>query len=972
MLLGCLFAGLLPQARAGVSPPASGAAPAVIRVVGDNNYPPFLFVGADGRLQGYEADRWQLFQAHTGIRVELAPTGWDAAKQAVQSGRADVIDLIYRTSEREALYDFSAPYATLPLGIYVDDGVHGVHDVASLRGYPIGVGRGSVCARQLASLGFADVRTYDNFEHTVQAAVRGDVHAFCMNEESAWHALQKEGALGRFGRAFVLNTGQFHWAVRKGNTAMLRTVQRGMAQITPAELAALKARWLDQPFDAAPYERAALLALAVVLLVVALMALWVWMLRRSVAARTRELRAEERKLRALFDASPDALWVKDRDGILRECNDRVPDLYGVPRERLLGRSGDDLLPPVLAARVRAMDEEVMRLGQHRAYLQPAVGGAAPRQYEVVKVPFNDGGGEVRGVLSVARDITDRLRSEAELRLAAAAFEAQEALMVMGRDRTIQRVNQAFVRLTGHAAAEAVGQSVELLRSRQHDEAFYRQVWEQVEHDGLWQGERWICVEQGRSLVVRMTISAVHDTAGEVSQYVCSMIDLTGEREAHASVDHLTFFDALTDLPNRYFLRGRLQQVLDDGDARGGVLLLVGLDHFKRVNDLHGHAVGDRVLVQVAQRLRQMQESGWVPSRFSGDAFVLLLPIHGEDAAARPQRARDGAQQACALLREPFPLGDGPPVALTASVGWTELVPGEGSPEAVLKEAELAMYGAKAAGRDQVRWFEPAMQAALERHEALAQDLRRAIAEDALELHYQAQVDRRGRHVGAEALLRWTRADGEQVSPAEFIPIAEESGLILPLGDWVLRRACAQLTAWAGQGRLGGLSLAVNVSARQFAQPGFVDGVREALAATGATPERLKLEITESVVMGDLEEAAFKLSRLRELGIRISLDDFGTGYSSLSYLSCLPLDQLKIDQSFVRHLTEDATDAMVAQTVIAMGRGLGLEVIAEGVETAGQHAFLLAQGCDAFQGYLFARPLSLAAFEALPGEHFTRA
>ncbi|HEX7370433.1 MAG TPA: bifunctional diguanylate cyclase/phosphodiesterase [Rhodanobacteraceae bacterium] len=381
-----------------------------------------------------------------------------------------------------------------------------------------------------------------------------------------------------------------------------------------------------------------------------------------------------------------------------------------------------------------------------------------------------------------------------------------------------------------------------------------------------------------------------------------------------------------------------------------------------MNDLRGHAAGDKLLVSIAQRLRPLlQDDRFVLSRFSGGTFALLAEYRAEDC---PDCAWTCAERVRGAMREPFQSGLDAPVAITVSIGWTDLVPGHGSAESVLKEAELAMYGAKSAGRDQACHFEPAMQVELANHEALLQDLRRAIEDQTLELHLQAQADRRGEVVGAEALLRWTRPGGEQVPPDVFIPIAEENGMILPLGDWALRRACAHLVGWAARPCMRDLCLAVNVSARQFAQAGFVDSVREALSITGADAARLKLEITESAVLVDLNEAAAKLAQLRAMGVRVSLDDFGTGYSSLAYLTRLPLDQLKIDRSFVDRLPEDTNDAMVAQTIIGMGRGLGLEVIAEGVETDAQRNFLMAQGCDAFQGYLISKPLPHPAFEAM--------
>ena len=351
------------------------------------------------------------------------------------------------------------------------------------------------------------------------------------------------------------------------------------------------------------------------------------------------------------------------------------------------------------------------------------------------------------------------------------------------------------------------------------------------------------------------------------------------------------------------------------------------------------------------------------ARFGGGTFALVVPCEQASRTERTVHARECAERVRKALHEPFRVAGDSPVTITASIGWTELVAGHDTPESVLREAELAMYGAKAAGRDQVQHFEPEMLAELAQREGLVHDLRNAIADNAMSLELQAQTDRWGRVVGAEALLRWNRR-GTPVSPCVFIPVAEESGLILPLGEWVLRRACELLVAWSARPVTQSLSLAINVSARQFAQARFVDGVRKMLTATGADPTRLKFEITETTILDDLAEAAVKLTALRAQGIRISLDDFGTGYSSLTYLSRLPLDQLKIDQSFVACLPEDANGAMVAQTIIGMGRGLGLEVIAEGVETAAQRQFLMTQGCDAFQGYLIGRPMPPTEFEAM--------
>ncbi|MBU6248715.1 MAG: EAL domain-containing protein [Xanthomonadaceae bacterium] len=1069
-----------------MAPASAPAASMHLRVVTDNNYPPFLFIDADGRPRGLEVDRWRLFEQHTGIKVDLVPMQWDRAQRELLSGRADVIDMIFRTPSRESLYDFSAPYATLPVGIYVDRRILGVRDAASLRGFPVGVQRGDACVEKLHALGVSDLRLLANYSEVMQAAIHGDMRIFCMDEYPANFYLYRNAALDRFHRAFELYSGQFHWAVRKGNRAVLERVERGMALITPAEQARIRDRWLEKPMAITPYLRPIAIGALITALAMALLGFWVWILRRAVARRTRELVAGQRRLQALFDASPDAMWVKGHDGIYRDCNDRVEQLLGVGRQVLLGRTVQQLFDTELAGRVEAMDREVLQTGAPRIEILPLrQGDGTVRQLEVIKVPMPEPDGSATSVLSVARDITCRLEDEArlrlwgqafehaafgvkiydvrtqritavnptfarergyapaemagmpidalypadlgdlqrrarhaaeqrdhsllesehvtrdgrrfpvlldrsvvrddegrpqfavvyaqdiserkrvdsELRLAAVAFQTQEALMVTSAAGTIQRVNAAFVALSGYAPDEVLGKRPSMLGTAHHDHDYYLRIWRQVHDDGYWQGEQWIAGRDGVPRVVQMAISSVKDDAGHVSHYICTMTDLTREREAIEYAEHLTFFDALTDLPNRRYLHGQIEHLLE-GEGSGGALLMLDLDHFKRVNDLRGHEAGDRLLWLVAMRLRPLLDEGCLLSRFSGDTFALLAACPSVGPADRMRRAMDCAGRVRSAMQSPFQLDDDSRLSMTCSIGVTEVVPGQGSAAVVFKEAEMAMYAAKRAGRDRIVPFAPSMMVDMERSERVAEELHDAIATDALQLHLQLQVDRSGRPIGAEALMRWYRANGESVAPCVFIPIAEERGLIGALGEWALRRACMQLVEWAGSTRTRGLVLAVNVSAHQFARPGFVEGVTAMLAETGANPARLELELTESALVSDLAWVASRLDGLRRLGVRVSLDDFGTGYSSLAYLSRLPLDQLKIDQSFVGRLPEVAGDATVSQTIIAMGHGLGLQVIAEGVETEAQWSFLMEHGCDAFQGYLLGRPMPAAEFDAL--------
>lgn len=1067
------------------APSATATVPMRIRVVTDNNYPPFMFIDADGRPRGMEVDRWRLFEQRTGIQVELAPMQWSDAQRELLGGRADVIDMIFRTPEREALYDFSAPYATLAVGIYVDRRILGVRDVASLRGFPVAVQRGDACVEKLRSLGVSNLQLFANYNELLQAARQKDSRIFCMDEYPANFYLYRNDALSQFHEAFPLYTEQFRFAVRKGNTAMLSLVERGMAEITPAEQAAMRERWLEKPSVLEQYLKPIAFAIALAMCALALLAFWIWVLRSTVARRTRELFVGRRRLRAVFDASPDAMWVRSGNGDLLEYNERAESALGLGHKRLAGRTARGRSSANFTDQVEALDRQVLATGQPCSAVLPLeADDGTQRQYEVIKVPMPDPDGKATGVLSVARDITARLqaesqlrlwakafesaafgvkiydvrtqriiaanptfarergytpdemvgmpvaglyppdltdaqreacfqgehedhsllecehvardgrrfpvlqdrsvvrdadghpqfavvyaqdiserrRVEAELRLAAVAFQTQEALMVTSATGVIQRVNEAFGALTGYAPQEVLGKTPALLGTPHHDHEHYRQLWEQVRVEGFWQGEQWVTTKAGTPKVVRTAISSVRNGDGRVSHHVCTMTDLTSEWEANARAERMTFFDPLTDLPNRRYLHGQIQHLLEEG--RAGALLTIDLDHFKRINDLRGHMAGDRLLWLVAMRLRPLLDEHGVLSRFSGDTFALLVACPPGEPGDHMARAVDCAERVRAALRQPFELDDEARVTMTCSIGVAEVVPGRGTAASVFKEAEMAMYAAKRAGRDRSMRFAPAMMADVERNEAIAEALHQAIETDALELHLQLQVDRSGRATGAEALVRWQRPDGESISPAVFIPIAEERGLILALGRWMLRRACLQLAAWAGAARTCGLVLAVNVSAHQFAHPGFVDSVLTVLAETGANPAQLELEITETALVSDLAWVASTLASLRRLGVRVSLDDFGTGYSSLAYLSRLPLDQLKIDQSFVSRLPEVAGDATVAQTIIAMGHGLGLQVIAEGVETEAQRSFLMEHGCDAFQGYLFGRPMPPAQFEAL--------
>jgi diguanylate cyclase (GGDEF)-like protein/PAS domain S-box-containing protein len=576
--------------------------------------------------------------------------------------------------------------------------------------------------------------------------------------------------------------------------------------------------------------------------------------------------------------------------------------------------------------------------------------------EINVTPVGDEDGQITHLVGVLRDVTEARRVEQELRIAATAFESLHGMMVTDARGIILRVNKAFTDMTGWAADEAVGQTPSILKSGRHDAEFYTGMWRQLAVTGAWEGEIWDRRKNGEIYPKWQTVSAVRGPDDTVTHYVAAFTDIGERKAAEQRIHDLAFYDPLTGLPNRRLLLDRLQQSMAASarSGRHGALLFIDLDNFKSLNDTLGHDMGDQLLCEVARRLQECLRGADTVARLGGDEFVVML----EDLAEAPIEAAAEAEvvggKILETLNRDYDLL-GKSHHSTPSVGVTLFFGEATSIDTLLKQADLAMYQAKAAGRNAMRFFDPAMQAVVSARSALEEDLREALKAQQFMLHYQPQVDGQGCVTGAEALLRWLHPLRGQVPPAEFIPLAEETGLILPIGEWVMRTACARLAQWRGRPETAGLTLSVNVSARQFRQAGFVDQVLAILDESGADPHRLKLELTESLLLDDIEGTVTKMTALKAAGVSFALDDFGTGYSSLAYLKRLPLDQLKIDRSFVRDVLTDPNDAAIARTIVALGQSLGLKVIAEGVETEAQRAFLAANNCDAYQGYLFGKP-----------------
>ena len=560
---------------------------------------------------------------------------------------------------------------------------------------------------------------------------------------------------------------------------------------------------------------------------------------------------------------------------------------------------------------------------------------------------------------------ERLHAERDLKIAAHAFEVNQGMMVMDANFIVLRVNRAYTTITGYRAEEVVGGRPLLFNYGQQDEKFYEEIWQALQRDRNWQGELWGRRKNGDTYMQALHISAVSNDAGEVSNYVASFDDITRHMQAELQIRRLAHYDPLTQLPNRLLLIDRLGQAVASAtrNKRCGAVFMIDLDNFKTLNDTRGHSVGDLLLIEVAKRLLECVRGEDTIARLGGDEFVVILEDLGEVESVASTNAEHIGEKIITALSVPYQL-QSQAYHTTPSIGVSLFSAGEENLEELIKRADSAMYQAKKAGRNTLRFYDPQIQAALEARSALEDELRIAVAKDELRLYYQMQVDDKRRVVGAEVLLRWQHPQHGLVLPAQFIPLAEETGLIVPIGFWVLERACAQLKLWAGNAMTQHLQLAVNVSARQFCLPDFALQVQRIVEQAAINPALLKLELTESMVLDNVEGVIATMSALKPLGINFSIDDFGTGQSSLAYLKKLPLDQLKIDRSFVRDITSDPNDAVIVRTIIGMAINLGLEVIAEGVETEQQLAFLQENGCLAYQGYLFSKPMPVHEFEHL--------
>lgn len=672
------------------------------------------------------------------------------------------------------------------------------------------------------------------------------------------------------------------------------------------------------------------------------------------------LEESEARFRNIYDNSPVMMHSVDEEGRIISVNRKWEEETGYGRDEVVGRKLDFLMTP--ASNLTAITQPFACF-LPQGHIRDQICQFVKKDGEVIDVSMScnlslDPHGR-RISLSVVQNISERKRAEQELRLAASVFESSiEGILITDAQEHILRTNRAFTMMTGYTAEDSRGKRPSFLASGRHDAAFFQRMWRALRENGFWQGEVWNRRKDGEVYPEWLSISTVYDDKKEPAYYVGVFTDITDKKLSEKRIYHLAHYDALTDLPNRVLFQDRLDHALVEA-RRGGYsvpILYLDLDRFKPINDSFGHPVGDLLLQQVAERLRQCVREADTVARMGGDEFTVIL---GQRASGGTRDiVQMGSRVATAILdalAQPFNL-EGHEVFISASIGIV-VYPHDGITVAqLIKNADTAMYHAKDKGRNNYLFYEPHMNAAAADRLLIENSLRRALERGEFELYYQPSINLRERRIDAlEALIRWRHPELGMIPPDRFVPLAEESGLIVPIGEWVLREAVRQVALWRQAG-FQAVRVAVNLSLRQFRHRDLIDVIRQAVLDAGIEPSALALEVTESVFMEDEEDTIARLNEMSRMGIEILIDDFGTGYSSLARLRMLPIHVLKVDRSFVRDITTDPNDASIIAAIISMAHNLQLKVIAEGVETVNQLTFLQSQGCDDIQGYLVSQPI----------------
>ena len=815
-----------------------------LTVVGDENYPPYLFKDDDGNTVGYLVDLWDLWQQKTGVEVNLVPTAWVNAQARVLHGDADVIEMLYRTPKREALYIFSQPYAKQTVAIFNHESITGITSPRALTGFVVGVQKGDACIDKLEEHGIYSLRQYDNYTAMIEAALRQEIKLFCLDEIPANYYLYSLDRQHEFRKAFPLYTGEFHRAVRKENKTSMALVEKGMAAISPEEIKTLEKKWMGKPIETFHYSRELAYGILAASVAGIILLLWIALLRIAVHKKTREIETERTRLQDIIDGARAGTW--EWNVQTGEClfNDRWASM--------LGYSLAELTPLTASTWKQLMHPDDLLLATEK--LEHHFSGQ-----------------------------TENYESDHRMR-----HKQERWIWVTSRGRLISRT------------------------------------------------------EDGQPLLMRGT-----------------HIDITEKKTADELIWQQANFDNLTQLPNRHLFNARIEQHIKQARQEHGKLALISidLDRFKEVNDSLGHSKGDDLLVAAGRRIQGCVRQSDTVARLGGDEFAIIVPQLADKAQL--QLIADNLLD---NLSRPYVLAE-ERVYISASIGISVYPDDASDSGEIMRNADQAMYEAKNKGRNRSMFFTQSMQDSAMQRMQLARDIRLAVERNELADYYQPIIElATGRVEKAEALLRWNHPLQGLVSPSVFIPVAEEIGAIVELGDWIFRRAAENVVKWqaiAGED----FSVSINKSPVQFQANTFEHSDwLNYLHTLGLTGRNIVVEITEGLLFNPERSIEDKLLNFRDAGIQVAIDDFGTGFSSLSYLNRFDIDYLKIDQSFTSQLAANNESYALCEAIIVMAHKLGLKVIAEGVETPLQRDLLLEIKCDFAQGYLYSPPVPAAAFQ----------
>ncbi|MBC3875219.1 sensor domain-containing protein [Undibacterium flavidum] len=682
---------------------------------------------------------------------------------------------------------------------------------------------------------------------------------------------------------------------------------------------------------------------------------------RDISERKEMERKEienQQLLTAIIENAAALVYVCDINSKLILCNQQFEKAVGYPRSEILGKVRTNFLPAEIAHEHYQNDLQVLRSKCTSSFEETNLETDGLHTYLTIKNPLYSDKGEAWAVIGISTDITARKRSENEGKLAATVFRhIADGIIITDIDATIISVNQAFSRITGYAYDETYGQKPSMLQSERQDKAFYEAMWHQILENGMWQGEIWNRRKNGEIFPAWQTITSVKNEAGETTNYVSVFSDITEVKQSQERLERLAHYDALTELPNRVLFKDRVSQALEHARRHHTKLAIVlfDLDGFKTVNDSLGHPIGDRLLQLVAQRLSQCMRAEDTVSRLGGDEFAVLITElnSGDDAIQAAHKILQASQ-------EPYHVNDHA-VMVTSSVGISIFPDDTEDGNDLIRNADAAMYEAKAKGRNTYCFYQAEMTVKAQQRLSAERDLRRAIEQKEFEVWYQPQIDLSSqRFLGAEALIRWRDPLRGLIPPLEFIPLAEQNGMILPIGEFVLHQVCADFKEWQAA-QLNAKRLSVNVAGPQFYRSDIVATIKDCLSEYQIPAGMLEIEVTETFMMENPQEIKDILLAIQELGVTIAIDDFGTGYSSLAYLRELPIDTLKIDRAFIRDIPSNNKGIAIVRAILALGSSMGFNVVAEGVETQEQSDFLQAEGCRKGQGYYFAKPMPKAEF-----------